>query len=230
MSIWGNLLLQDGNSSIMENLILFHDHAMVVIMMILMLILYFFIFMLSNKFLNRFMFEGQVIEIIWTVVPVVLLVFLAVPSLKILYLSDEIFNSFLSFKVLGHQWYWSYEYNDFKDLNFDSFMLSDSSSSQENLDFFFRLLDVDNRFVVPMNLNLRVLVSSLDVIHSFALPSIGIKIDAVPGRLNQVSMNLIRPGVYFGQCSEICGVNHSFMPVVLEVTSINNFLHWINNV
>nr|YP_010934886.1 cytochrome c oxidase subunit II [Blastothrix speciosa]WKV28877.1 cytochrome c oxidase subunit II [Blastothrix speciosa] len=223
MSSWANIMFQDGNSLIMENLILFHDHAMIIIMMIVILISYILLFMFYNKLINRFMFEGQLIEIIWTIIPVLFLLFLAFPSLKILYLSDEALNFLLTIKVLGHQWYWSYEYNDFKDLSFDSFMVSEYSN------FNFRLLDVDNRLVLPMNLNIRVLVSSLDVIHSFTVPSLGFKIDAVPGRLNQINLNINRPGIFFGQCSEICGINHSFMPIVLESNSIKNFLKWSNN-
>nr|YP_010981222.1 cytochrome c oxidase subunit II [Exoristobia philippinensis]WOE90352.1 cytochrome c oxidase subunit II [Exoristobia philippinensis] len=223
MSLWTNIMLQDGNSSIMENLILFHDYAMIVIMMILVLIFYIMMNMIMNKFINRYMFEGQMIEIIWTVVPVLLLIFLVFPSLKILYLSDEVFNPFMSIKVLGHQWYWSYEYSDFDDVSFDSFMISSNDL------YSYRLLDVDNRMVVPLHVNMRILISSLDVIHSFALPSVGVKVDAVPGRINQIMMNLNRPGIYYGQCSEICGVNHSFMPIVLEVNNMSNFLKWINS-
>nr|YP_009565383.1 cytochrome c oxidase subunit II [Encyrtus infelix]QBA96085.1 cytochrome c oxidase subunit II [Encyrtus infelix]QBA96098.1 cytochrome c oxidase subunit II [Encyrtus infelix] len=225
MSLWGGMLLQDGNSAVMENLILFHDHSMIIILMILILIFYFFVCMILNKFINRYMFEGQLIEMVWTIFPVFMLLFLAIPSLNILYLSDEIYHSYLSVKVLGHQWYWSYEYGDFFELSFDSFM----SGGLELVLSSIRLLDVDNRFVVPLNLNIRVLVSSLDVIHSFAVPSLGIKIDAIPGRLNQISLNAIRPGVYFGQCSEICGVNHSFMPIVVECTSVKNFISWVNS-
>nr|YP_010934912.1 cytochrome c oxidase subunit II [Lamennaisia ambigua]WKV28903.1 cytochrome c oxidase subunit II [Lamennaisia ambigua] len=223
MSLWTNMNLQDSNSSLMENLIMFHDHAMIIIMMILILILYILYFMAINKFVNRNMFEGQMIEIIWTLVPVLLLLFLVFPSLKILYLSDEISSPFISVKVLGHQWYWSYEYNDFDSVNFDSYMKSELE------DFDYRLLDVDNRVVIPVNLNLRMMISSLDVIHSFAIPSIGVKVDAVPGRINQIMTNFNRPGIYYGQCSEICGVNHSFMPIVFECNSLKNFLSWIVN-
>nr|YP_009732923.1 cytochrome c oxidase subunit II [Diaphorencyrtus aligarhensis]QHU77268.1 cytochrome c oxidase subunit II [Diaphorencyrtus aligarhensis] len=223
MAMWNNLTLQDANSSVMENLILFHDHAMIVIMMMVILISYILFFMFFNKFINRFMFEGQLIEIIWTIVPMFLLFFLVFPSLKILYLTDEIYNPFLSVKVLGHQWYWSYEYSDFLDHSFDSFMISDP------LSYNFRLLDVDNHLILPMNLNIRLLVGSTDVIHSFTVPSTGVKVDAVPGRINQTSMNLNRPGLFFGQCSEICGVNHSFMPIVLEASTLDNFLNWLYN-
>nr|YP_010555013.1 cytochrome c oxidase subunit II [Ooencyrtus plautus]UYP50993.1 cytochrome c oxidase subunit II [Ooencyrtus plautus] len=222
MSLWTNFMLQDSNSSIMENLILFHDYAMIIIMMILILISYILIFMTLNNYINRFMFEGQLIEIIWTIIPMLFLFFLVFPSLKILYLSDEILNPYLTIKILAHQWYWSYEYSDFKDMMFDSYMNSEMNN------FNFRLLDVDNNMIIPMNLNLRLMISSLDVIHSFTIPSAGIKIDAVPGRLNQILMNLNRPGIYYGQCSEICGINHSFMPIVVESNSIKNFLFWIN--
>nr|YP_010934899.1 cytochrome c oxidase subunit II [Tassonia gloriae]WKV28890.1 cytochrome c oxidase subunit II [Tassonia gloriae] len=223
MSLWTNLSLQDGNSSIMENMIMFYDHVMIVIMMIVVLIFYILVFMILNGFINRYLFEGQLVEIIWTVVPIFFLLFLIFPSLKILYLSDEVLNPFMSVKVLGHQWYWSYEYGDFENVEFDSFMINEFQV------FSFRLLDVDNRMVVPKNLNLRMLVGSLDVIHSFTIPSAGVKIDAVPGRINQISMNMNRVGLYYGQCSEICGVNHSFMPIVMEVTNMVNFLGWVNS-
>nr|AWN56252.1 cytochrome c oxidase subunit 2 [Euschistus heros] len=219
--MWNQLSLQDSNSPIMENMIMFYDHAMLVVMMIIVLIMYMLIFMLLNKFINRNMFEGQLIEIIWTIIPMLFLIFIAIPSLKILYLSDEIINPEFSIKSIGHQWYWSYEYNDFNDINFDSFMMNDNS---KNL---FRLLDVDNRLIVPMNSQIRMLINSSDVIHSFALPSVGIKVDAVPGRINQINLNLIRPGIYYGQCSEICGVNHSFMPIVIESIPLKIFFSWL---
>nr|YP_010845352.1 cytochrome c oxidase subunit II [Tetrastichus howardi]QXM14786.1 cytochrome c oxidase subunit II [Tetrastichus howardi] len=222
MSIWNQLSLQDSNSSIMENMIMFYDHAMLVVMMIIMLIMYMFIFMLMNKLINRNMFEGQMIEIIWTLIPMVFLIFIAIPSLKILYLSDEIINPEFSIKSIGHQWYWSYEYNDYNNINFDSFMINDNEN--KNL---FRLLDVDNRMILPMNSQIRMLINSSDVIHSFALPSIGIKVDAVPGRINQININLTRPGVFYGQCSEICGVNHSFMPIVVESVPMKIFMNWL---
>nr|WDE24466.1 cytochrome c oxidase subunit 2 [Psyllaephagus sp.] len=224
MSSWLNMSFQDGNSSVMESLVLFHDHAMIVVMMILFLILYILIFMFMNKFINRFLIEGQMIEVIWTIVPILFLLFLAFPSLQILYLTDEILKPFLSIKVLGHQWYWSYEYSDFFDISFDSFMVKD-----ESLEIgIFRCLDVDNRMVIPMNLNIRLLISSLDVIHSFTVPSVGFKVDAIPGRINQININLNRPGLFFGQCSEICGVNHSFMPIVIEANKFDYFLGWLD--
>nr|ACH81768.1 cytochrome oxidase subunit 2 [Nasonia longicornis] len=221
MSLWSQFMFQDANSPVMENMIMFHDHAMLIIMMIISLIIYMISFMTYNKFINRNLLEGQMIEIIWTIIPMILLIFLAVPSLKILYLTDEINIPNITVKIIGHQWYWSYEYNDFKMINFDSFMIKDSNM--------FRLLDVDNRMILPYNTQVRMLINSTDVIHSFTIPSLGVKVDAVPGRINQISSMIKRPGVFFGQCSEICGVNHSFMPTVLESTSMNMFINWIKN-
>nr|YP_009176325.1 cytochrome c oxidase subunit II [Megaphragma amalphitanum]ALI86574.1 cytochrome c oxidase subunit 2 [Megaphragma amalphitanum] len=224
MSLWGQLSLQDGSSLIMENMIMFHDHVMMIIMMIIMMIMYMLMFMFKNKLINLNLLEGQMIEIVWTVIPMIFLLFLVVPSLKILYLTDELNNSMITIKVVGHQWYWSYEYTDFYMVNFDSFMINDFDNKM-----MFRLLDVDNRLIIPMNNQIRFLVNSSDVIHSFAMPSLGMKVDAVPGRMNQVSMMINRYGLYYGQCSEICGVNHSFMPIVIEVTSMNNFVNWLKN-
>nr|QVT11047.1 cytochrome c oxidase subunit II [Nasonia vitripennis] len=221
MSLWSQIMFQDANSPIMENMIMFHDHAMLIIMMIITMILYIIIFMMNNKFINRNLLEGQMIEIIWTVIPIILLIFLAIPSLKILYLTDETNFPNITIKIIGHQWYWSYEYSDFKMINFDSFMIKNNNM--------FRLLDVDNRMVLPYNTQIRMLINSLDVIHSFTVPSLGIKVDAVPGRINQISCMMKRPGIFFGQCSEICGVNHSFMPIVLESTKMNMFINWINS-
>nr|YP_010580151.1 cytochrome c oxidase subunit II [Trichogramma pretiosum]UZS90452.1 cytochrome c oxidase subunit II [Trichogramma pretiosum] len=225
MSLNGQLILQDANSYIMENLIMFHDYGMLIVLMIVVLIMYMLFFMLMNKMVNRNLLEGQLIEIVWTLIPMLFLLFLSIPSLKILYLTDEIKNSILSIKIIGHQWYWSYEYNDFYMINFDSFMINDLMNDN-NL---FRLLDVDNRMVVPLNNQIRLLINSSDVIHSFAMPSLGIKVDAVPGRINQIMMMLNRPGLFYGQCSEICGVNHSFMPIVIEGTNLLNFLNWMKS-
>nr|AEG25312.1 cytochrome c oxidase II [Philotrypesis pilosa] len=223
MSMWSQIMLQDANSPIMENMVMFYDYSMVIITLVISLIMYLLFFMFLNKLTNRFLLDGQMIEIIWTVIPIFFLIFLAIPSLKLLYLSDEINNPNMSIKVMGHQWYWSYELNDFKSINFDSFMIKD-----ENNNDLFRLLDVDNRLILPFNSQIRFLISSYDVIHSFTIPSLGSKVDAVPGRINQINLFLKRPGIFFGQCSEICGINHSFMPIVIEFTSLKNFINWIN--
>lgn len=148
------------------------------------------------------------------------------PSIKILYLTDEIHNNKLSIKSIGHQWYWRYEYSDFPSIEFDSFIIP----SDQLIDNEFRLLDVDNRCILPFNFPIRILTTSIDVIHAWTLPSLGIKIDSTPGRLNQTSIFINRPGVYFGQCSEICGINHRFIPIAVESTNFPNFKNWLLNI
>nr|YP_010026292.1 cytochrome c oxidase subunit II [Leptestheria brevirostris]QOQ37307.1 cytochrome c oxidase subunit II [Leptestheria brevirostris] len=223
MSTWLQLGLQDGASPLMEQLIFFHDHAMLVLILITVLVGYFMSTLLFNLITNRFLLDGQMIEIIWTVFPALILVGIALPSLRLLYLLDEVNEPSLTIKAVGHQWYWSYEYSDFLDLEFDSYMVPTSELEKEG----FRLLDVDNRVVLPYNTQVRLLVSAADVLHSWAVPSLGVKADAIPGRLNQLGVLINRPGLYFGQCSEICGANHSFMPIVLESVSTQGFLDWV---
>nr|YP_010350347.1 cytochrome c oxidase subunit II [Ixodes fecialis]UOK09776.1 cytochrome c oxidase subunit 2 [Ixodes fecialis] len=224
MMTWSNMLFSDSNSPIMEQMIFFHDHSMLIIMMITIITFYMIMNILTNNFSSRFLMEGQEIETIWTIIPAITLIFIAFPSLRLLYLLDESFISSITIKVIGHQWYWSYEYSDFN-IDFDSYMIpiNDMISSS------FRLLDVDNRLILPYNLNIKFMITSADVIHSWTIPAQGIKMDAVPGRLNQISSLANRPGLYFGQCSEICGANHSFMPISMEITSINNFIKWLKN-
>nr|YP_009029748.1 cytochrome c oxidase subunit II [Graphium mullah]AHY24031.1 cytochrome c oxidase subunit II [Graphium mullah] len=225
MATWYNINFQNGASPLMEQIIFFHDHTLIILIMITILVSYLMMNLFFNKYINRFLLEGQMIELIWTITPAITLIFIALPSLRLLYLLDELNNPLITLKSIGHQWYWSYEYSDFNNVEFDSYMLQYEKNSPMN----FRLLDVDNRVVLPMNNQIRVLVTATDVIHSWTIPSLGIKIDANPGRLNQTSLFINRPGIFFGQCSEICGANHSFMPIVIESISISNFINWINN-
>nr|YP_009255989.1 cytochrome c oxidase subunit II [Solenocera crassicornis]YP_010580169.1 cytochrome c oxidase subunit II [Solenocera melantho]ANF05073.1 cytochrome c oxidase subunit II [Solenocera crassicornis]AXJ93124.1 cytochrome c oxidase subunit II [Solenocera crassicornis]UZS90553.1 cytochrome c oxidase subunit 2 [Solenocera melantho] len=225
MATWGYLGLQDSASPLMEQLIFFHDHAMVVLILITTLVGYMMITLFSNSFTNRFLLEGQTIEIIWTILPALILIFIALPSLRLLYLLDEVNNPSITLKTIGHQWYWSYEYSDFLQVEFDSYMIPTNDLPADG----FRLLDVDNRTILPMNTQIRVLISAADVIHSWTVPALGVKADAIPGRLNQISFLINRPGLFYGQCSEICGANHSFMPIVIESVSINSFLNWISS-
>nr|WHU31854.1 cytochrome c oxidase subunit II [Aeschrocoris ceylonicus] len=225
MATWGNVTIQDANSPLMEQLIFFHDHTIMILSVITMMVTYIMISMTKNKLINRFLLEGQTIELIWTTLPAVTLIFIALPSLRLLYMIDEMNNPLVTLKVIGHQWYWSYEYSDFGNHEFDSYMKPTNNLKKEE----FRLLDVDNRTILPMNTQMRVVVTAADVLHSWAVPALGMKIDAVPGRLNQGSINMNRPGVMYGQCSEICGANHSFMPIVIESTSTKNFLSWLSS-
>uniref|UniRef100_A9XWI7 Cytochrome c oxidase subunit 2 n=1 Tax=Dicranomyia iniquispina TaxID=472377 RepID=A9XWI7_9DIPT len=224
MATWNNLNLQDSASPIMEQLSFFHDHVLVIITMITVLVGYLMTSLLFNKFTNRYLLSGQTIEVIWTILPAFTLIFIALPSLRLLYLMDEINNPAITLKTIGHQWYWSYEYSDFLNIEFDSYMIPTNELDVSG----FRLLDVDNRIVLPMNSQVRILVTAADVLHSWTVPALGIKVDATPGRLNQTNFLMNRPGLFFGQCSEICGANHSFMPIVIESVPSNYFINWIS--
>nr|QNG56381.1 cytochrome c oxidase subunit II [Macrohyliota sp. 1 MJ-2020] len=224
MSTWKTLLLQDSASPLMEQLNFFHDHTLLVLVIITILVGQLMLSLFFNKFNHRFLLEGQTIEVIWTILPAITLIFIALPSLRLIYILDEVNNPIITIKTIGHQWYWSYEYSDFQNIEFDSYMIPTNELKNYN----FRLLDVDNRVVMPFESNIRMLITSSDVIHSWTIPSLGVKIDATPGRLNQISFSSNRTGLFFGQCSEICGANHSFMPIVVEVISPNFFMKWIS--
>nr|URX53282.1 cytochrome c oxidase subunit II [Glyptotermes sp. 11 AB-2022a] len=225
MTTWANMNLQDSASPIMEQLISFHDHALMIILMIITVVVYMMLTLTTNKYINRYMLEGQMIEVAWTLAPAIILIFIAVPSLRLLYLMDEIHNPTLTLKAIGHQWYWSYEYSDFTKVEFDSYMKPQDTQEKE----MFRLLDTDNHTTLPMNSFTRIIVTAADVLHSWTVPSLGVKTDATPGRLNQCNFLINRPGMFYGQCSEICGANHSFMPIVIESVSTNTFINWIYN-
>nr|BCP51371.1 COII [Valvata hokkaidoensis] len=225
MSLWGQLSFNNAAAPLMQELISFHDHAMVIMSMILSFVAFISVMFILNKFSTRYVVEAQRLEMIWTVVPAIILLFLALPSLRLLYLLDETNDASVTLKATGHQWYWSYEMFDLVPLEFDSYMTATSDLEMGE----YRLLDVDNRIVLPFETDIRTLVTSADVIHSWAVPSLGVKLDAIPGRLNSISMFINKSGVYYGQCSEICGANHSFMPIVIEAVSVNDFLKWVKN-
>nr|AML26321.1 cytochrome c oxidase subunit II [Hydrophilidae sp. BMNH 1274336] len=225
MATWKMYSLQDSASPLMEQLSFFHNHAMMILFMITVLVGYFMSSLFFNKFNHRYLLEGQTIELIWTILPTVTLIFIALPSLNLLYLLDELNNPLVSIKSIGHQWYWSYEYTDFKSIEFDSYMMQYNELKNSS----FRLLDVDNRITLPFNSQIRMMVTAADVLHSWTIPSMSVKVDATPGRLNQISFIMNRAGLFFGQCSEICGANHSFMPIVLESITPNFFMKWIIN-
>lgn len=217
------LRLQNSNSPTYDIIIFFHDFAIIILIFITIIIFFIIIIILKNKLINRFLLQGHSIELIWTIIPIFILIFIAIPSLKILYLTDEIHNNKLSLKTIGHQWYWRYEYSDFSNIEFDSFIIPTNQLTNNE----FRLLDVDNRCIIPYNYPIRILTTSIDVIHAWTVPALGIKIDSTPGRLNQTILIINRPGLYFGQCSEICGINHRFIPIVIESTNFSNFKNWL---
>lgn len=222
MATPAQLGLQNATSPIIEELIAFHDHALIIIFLISSLVLYIMSLMLTTKLTHTSTINAQEIEIIWTILPAIILIIIALPSLRILYITDEFIKPYLTLKAIGHQWYWSYEYSDYEDLAFDSYIIPTYFLEPGE----FRLLEVDNRTTLPIEADIRILVSSHDVLHSWAVPSLGVKTDAIPGRLNQIILASIRPGLFYGQCSEICGSNHSFMPIVLEFIYFQDFEVW----
>ena len=167
--------------------------------------------------------HNTLLEVVWTAIPVVILATIAVPSLKLLYFMDKTHEADMTLKVIGHQWYWSYEYPDHGDFVFDAFMLY-KEDLEENQP---RLLTTDNAVVLPVDTNIRVLTTSTDVIHSWALPSMGVKTDSIPGRTNETWLRITKPGVYYGQCSELCGINHGFMPITVKAVPKEEFTAWV---
>jgi cytochrome c oxidase subunit II len=181
------------------------------------------------------------LEVVWTAVPILILIVIAVPSLKLLYFMDKspdqtaardalkkgedvkVYDE-MTLKVVGYQWYWGYQYPDHGGFGFESYMLEDAKLTKERP---YRLLEVDNRIVLPVDTNVRIQITAADVIHSFAMPALGFKTDAVPGRLNETWVRIEKPGVYYGQCSELCGVRHGFMPIVIEAVSKADFAKWV---
>lgn len=226
IATWSQTLTLDRSTPLIEQLTFFHDHTLSILLIITALVGYLLSRLFANNYINRFLLEGQTIETIWTILPAITLVFIALPSLQLLYLIDEINNPLVSIKSIGHQWYWSYEYSDFKNFEFDSYI----TSSRLRKIYNFRLLDVDNRIALPFNSQIRLLVTAADVIHSWTIPALGVKIDATPGRLNQARFLINRSGLFYGQCSEICGANHSFIPIVLERIRTQAFINWITDI
>lgn len=215
---WGILSLQDSLSLTREEILYFHDYLIIVISIILCSVGYFLAFVLLRKTYSTRIVADHLVERVWTILPIIVLVFLVYPSIYLLYLIDERRVDFLcTLKVIGHQWYWSYKIDGLINLDIDSFI---------DVDGAVRLIDVDNRVVIPAQENIRALITSRDVLHSWALPSLGIKIDAIPGRLNQFVFIVIINSIIHGQCREICGINHSFIPIVLEAVRLSDLLCW----
>nr|ALO76189.1 cytochrome c oxidase subunit 2 [Dictyoptera aurora] len=224
MATWSNYSLLDAVSPLMEQLTFFHNHTMMIIIIIMIMVSYMMITMMMNKFMNKTLMENQTMEITWTIIPMIMLIFIAMPSLNLLYLIDEINMPSLTIKTIGHQWYWTYELTDFLKKELECYMMPITKNFQ------FRLLETDNQLVLPLKSKIRMMFTSMDVIHSWTIQSMGIKMDTTPGRLNQMMLFINYPGTYFGQCSEICGMNHSFMPTSIESMPANKFIKWINSI
>lgn len=226
---------QDPSSPVMEEIVNFHNYIFIFLTFILIGVGYILFqivvrYAKSKKYIShKFLIHGTTLELVWTVTPAIILALIAYPSFKLLYLMDQLMEPAITIKAIGHQWYWSYEYSDYANqdgttINFDSIMLSEDELESGD----FRLLEVTNNVVVPVNTHVRVIVTAADVIHSWAIPSLGVKMDAIPGRLNQTSFLSTREGIYYGQCSEICGANHAFMPIVIEVVSLKDYCEYIS--
>ncbi len=226
--------VQDPATPIMEGMIFFHNYLLFFLIVIGVFVcwLLFHIIVNFNEHANpvaQKFTHSSALEIIWTILPAIVLLIIAVPSFALLYSIDELIDPVVTLKVIGHQWYWSYEYSDFQEsfgeegIAFDSYMVPTNDLVKGS----FRLLEVDNRVVLPINTHIRLLVTASDVLHSWTVPSFGIKLDACPGRLSQTSLFIKREGVYYGQCSEICGINHGFMPIVVRGVSQDKYINWL---
>lgn len=229
---WG-VYFQNSATPNQEGIIELHDNIMFYLILILGLvswILYSVIRTYSkNPIAYKYIKHGQTIEIIWTILPAVVLLVIAFPSFILLYLCDEVISPAMTIKAIGLQWYWKYEYSDFindsgETVEFESYLIPEDLLEEGQL----RMLDTDTSIVCPVDTHIRFIVTSADVIHDFAVPSLGIKIDATPGRLNQTSALIQRTGVFYGQCSELCGVAHSAMPIKIEAVTLPEFLEWLN--
>lgn len=225
MTFWGQLNFQEGMRTIIELINYFHDYMIIILLIILSFVTYIFLYVIFRSFLDKYTMDSHVLETLWTILPIVILLFIAFPSLYLLYLIEDVSSPSISVKVVGHQWYWEYQYsNSWFNYGFDSYIVYEKSNSP-----LFHSLDVDNRLVLPTLTNILFLVTSADVIHSWTVPSLGIKTDAIPGRLNYLSTIALFSGVYYGQCREICGSNHSYMPIVLEFIPTKEYLDYVFN-
>jgi cytochrome c oxidase subunit 1 len=222
---------QDPASPIMEGIVELHHDIMYFLILVVIFVLWMLcriILLFDNKInpIPSKVTHNVQLEIIWTTIPSLVLLLLAIPSFSLLYAIDEIINPEITIKVIGNQWFWTYEYADFdKDTKYDSYMILEEDLMLGGM----RLLEVDQRLILPLKTSIRILLTSSDVLHSFAIPSLGLKIDACPGRLNQVALFINRSGVFYGQCSEICGINHGFMPIVVESVSLQEFIGFTTN-
>jgi cytochrome c oxidase subunit 2 len=223
------LSFQNPATDLMGSVVGLHNIILIVMTLITLFVL-FLLFYVSFRFsakrnpIPSTTTHNTVVEVLWTAIPIVILVVLAIPSFKLLYQQEKSENYDMTVKVIGHQWYWEYEYPDHGDFYFESYMVQEQDLEEGDL----RLLTVDNPLVIPANKNIQILITAGDVLHSWAVPSMGLKTDAVPGRLNETWVNVKEPGIYRGQCSEICGSGHGFMPVVVKVLPEREFMAWAN--
>lgn len=223
MPFWGQLNLQEASNFIIEMLNYFHDYMLCILLFIMAFVSYIFLFVSTSSYVDKNTTDSHLLETLWTVIPMFILLAMAFPSLYLLYVIEDLYSPSISVKVVGHQWYWEYQLSNawFRD-SFDSYMVHEDSSK-----VLFHALDVDNRLVLPTLCSILFLVTSADVLHSWTVPTLGVKADAIPGRLNFISSKSSFSGLYYGQCSEICGANHSFIPIVLEFLPLKFYLDYV---
>jgi cytochrome c oxidase subunit 2 len=220
--------MQPPATPVKDRLEAFHDELLIIITLITIFVLGLLLYVIVRFHHQRNPVPTRtshhtVIEMLWTVVPVLILVIIAIPSFKLMYYMDRVPDPEMTIKVTGHQWYWSYEYPDQGGLAFDSNLIPDADLKPGQK----RLLDVDNPLVVPVDTTIRVLITGTDVIHSWFMPSFGVQEYAIVGRLNESWMKIEHDGVYYGQCNQICGINHAFMPIKVQAVSKDDFQHWL---
>ena len=221
---------QDAASPLMEKLTVFHDWLLVMCVVITVFVLGLLVYVMirfnekSNPVPSKTT-HNTFLEIIWTAIPIIILIAIAVPSFRYLYFANDTEDPEMTLKVTGYQWYWGYEYPDHGNIAFDSYMITDDKLQPGQL----RLLEVDNRVVLPVDTKIRIQMTAADVIHAWAIPALAVKMDAIPGRLNETWVKINKPGIYYGQCSELCGVGHGFMPIAIEAVSKEDFAKWVES-
>lgn len=231
MASWAQIEFRDSASNLIEEFIMFHDFIMIILLFILIAVIRITFLAFLRKNLDKHLLENQFAERIWTIFPALILIQIGAPSLLILYtIEEEIEWSFL-LKAIGNQWFWSYEYgwtkSSSEQIAFESYIKPLKERDGESNFSTFRLLDVDSRTVLPIWLPIKIVTTSIDVLHSWTIPRLGVKADACPGRLNQIIFFIFRPGLFFGQCSEICGANHRFIPICVESVTFDRFVTWV---
>jgi cytochrome c oxidase subunit 2 len=226
--LWG-IDLQPAATPVMEDIRWFHNQLLFPLITVITLFvmgLMAYVMVKFNRKANptpsKFT-HNTTVEVLWTVIPVIILVVIAVPSFKLLYKADSIAEAEMTLKVTGNQWYWSYEYPDHNGLAFDSYLLEGEDLPKDAL----RLLTVDEKVVLPVDTDIRIIVTATDVLHNWAMPAFGIKIDTIPGRLRETWVRITKEGTFYGQCSELCGARHAYMPIQVEAVSKEKFNAWV---
>ncbi|TAH36084.1 MAG: cytochrome c oxidase subunit II [Alphaproteobacteria bacterium] len=223
------LSFQAAASPVMEKITSFHDFLLVLITIVATFVLALLLWVMVRYNARRNPVPSKtthntMLEVVWTLIPVLILLIIIVPSMRLLYFSDKAVNAEMTLKAIGKQWFWTYEYPDNGNFTFDAYILKDEEAKAAGHP---RLLGTDNLVVLPTETNIRILVTGADVLHAWAMPSLGVKKDAVPGKINETWLRIEKPGMYYGQCSELCGTNHGFMPIALKAVPKAEFEAWV---